>query len=101
MDTAKIANNIVCEIVKGKETKNYIASANSIRLEVLNKIKKRPVYVIALITLEDGKSFEVSGNILSLGNYVEDGEKSGSIVSWEILGFTTDRNEARKKAEEV
>ena len=76
-------------------------SPMGLRKAVVDKIKKIPTYAIIEASFSDGTKGEVSGNLLRLGAWLQDAEKVGTVTGYKVLEFTTDRNEAARKADEV
>jgi len=76
-------------------------SPMGLRKAVMDKIKKIPTYAIIEATFSDGTKGNVSGNLLRLGAWLQDAEKVGTVTGYKVLEFTTDRNEAARKADEV
>jgi len=82
---------------------------NSLTKALVEAIKKgKPLcFPIIDVTIKNaegevtGKNIKFTGNILRVGNWLNDQEKFGNKVDWKLIGFTDDRNEARKRATEV
>jgi len=81
----------------------------ALKAEILDVVESGVVYGIFEVTAPfEKKPFLISGNLLKLSNYLTDAAKQVAkseqftqSVAVRLVGFTTDRNEARKKAEEV
>lgn len=66
---------------------------------VSRAIKTVPIYVVVLVTWNDGTTDTLVGTITRMGSWLRDA--SEQIDTWELYHLSTDRNWARKLGTEV
>ena len=100
MDYKRVATELL-RIAKELTGQSRVASDDirGVKKEVDMMISSRPLYVVVKVVSIDGdpRGFRITGSILAVGNWL----KETKVLSWELEGFTTDRNEARKRGDEV
>ena len=80
---------------------NYTKDISGVKRSVADYVDRKPIYVICEIEPTEGKKYLVSGSIARIGDYLENIDYNDSVKNYTIKEITSDRNEARKKAEEV
>ena len=104
MDSENVARELVAvaKLLVGSSIQTKAVSGKDIMKMMVDMMYKGGRIVYPIIDVS-GPDFEasVTGHTNAVADYLKDGFKNGTIDSWRLIEFTTDRNDARGMADEV